>query len=427
MQPVLPPVLLTSEPGSFAQRTFQTRVPRIVDDLITSSDYPPQIATALCALRAEIVGGTLQLIREESDDQEFWNAQAREHLGKTWLELPWYWAEAFFYRRVLEATHYFQKGDYYCRDPFALAKRVELQPERAPRAVAAALAQLPTDTTHAFHALVQASLWGNRADLSMLELIKATSTDTSLLLVDDRARVWAFVEQRHSHNQATFQSEREQTVPVTKSLPTRAARAAPLPRVDIICDNAGTELCFDLALVDFLLRANLAAEMILHLKPQPTFVSDAMIQDALASLDAFGKSDTPALRQLAQRLACALDVGRLVLSDHPFWVTGLFFHELPNDLRATLAQASLVISKGDANYRRLIGDCHWEPTARFADAVAHFPAPIVALRTMKAELIVGLCAGAAERLRAEDAEWLVNGTHGIIQFAVSTSEEGLNR
>ena len=120
---------------------------------------------------------------------------------------------------------------------------------------------------------------------------------------------------------------------------------------------------------------------------------------------------------MPRRLASALNDGRLVMSDHPFWVTGFFFHAMPDDLRATLAQASLVISKGDANYRRLIGDCHWQPTARFEDAVAHFPAPVVALRTMKAELIVGLREGEAERLRAKDAEWLVNGKYGVIQFA----------
>jgi hypothetical protein len=257
-----------------------------------------------------------------------------------------------------------------------------------------ALGQTPTDPARAFDALLHASLWGNRADLSHLALKNSAQSfadEHANLLVDDSVRVWEFL---------------------------RGARG----RVDFICDNAGTELCFDLALVDFLLRANLASEIILHLKPQPMFVSDAMIQDALASLDAFGKSNAPALRQLAQRLALALADGRLVLSDHPFWVTGSFFHELPNDLRATLARASLVISKGDANYRRLVGDCHWEPAVRFEDAVRDFPAPIVALRTMKAEVIVGLRAGEAERLRAEDAEWLVNGKRGVIQFAVCRQE-----
>lgn len=415
----LPPLLLNSEPGSFARKTFQTRIPRIVDNIIATNDYPAEIVAALRALREEIIGGTIQLVREETDDQEFWNAQAREHLGKTWLDLPWYWAEAFFYRRVLEATRYFQDGEFYARDPFAPVKRAELQSERAPRAVNAALENLPRETERAFLTLLRASLWGNRTDLSHLALARAAQSfadERANLLVDDGARVWEFVGARHSHDHTVIRNASGENRPAPK-LGEGSANASPLPCVDFICDNAGTELCFDLALADFLLRADLAREIVLHLKPQPLFVSDAMIQDTLASLDAFGKSDAPELRQLARRLASALNAGRLVLSDHPFWVTGFFFHDLPNDLRAPLAQASLVVCKGDANYRRLIGDCHWEPTTRFEDAVAHFPAPVVALRTMKAELIVGLRAGVAERLDTEDAEWRVNGKRGVIQFA----------
>ena len=197
---------MTSDPGSFAQRTFQTRIPRIIDDVIAMNDYPPEIIAALRALRAEVVSGTLELIREASDDQEFWNAQARAWRGTSWLALPWYWAEAFFYRRVLEATRYFQPGDFYARDPYAPVKRAELQPNRAPRAVNEVLEHLPRESSPAFHALVRASVWGNRVDLSMLGAITATATDHSLLLVDDSASVEAFL---------------------------RGARG----RVDFICDN----------------------------------------------------------------------------------------------------------------------------------------------------------------------------------------------
>jgi uncharacterized protein with ATP-grasp and redox domains len=319
----------------------------------------------------------------------------------------------------LEATRYFQDGDFYARDPFAPVKRAELQPDRAPRAVNATLEQLPRETDRAFLTLLHASLWGNRTDLSHLALARVAHSfedERANLLVDDSARVWEFARARHSHDHLPIRNTSGESRPAAK-LEEDSANASPLPRVDFICDNAGTELCFDLALADFLLRALLAAEIVMHMKPQPMFVSDAMIPDVLASLDAFGKSDAPELRQLARRLASALNDGRLVLSAHPFWVTGLFFHDLPNDLRAPLARAALVVCKGDANYRRLIGDCHWEPTTRFEDAVAHFPAPVVALRTLKAELIVGLRAGEAERLRAEDAEWLVNGKRGVIQFA----------
>jgi hypothetical protein len=120
---------------------------------------------------------------------------------------------------------------------------------------------------------------------------------------------------------------------------------------------------------------------------------------------------------MATRLAKAIDQGTLMLIDHPFWVTGFFFHAMPNDLRALLAQADLVISKGDANYRRLVGDCHWDPTTSFDQAAEYFPAPLVALRTLKSEPIVGLRPGVVEGLRTQDPTWNVSGKYGVIQFS----------
>jgi hypothetical protein len=48
--------------------------------------------------------------------------------------------------------------------------------------------------------------------------------------------------------------------------------------------------------------------------------------------------------------------------------------------------------------------------------VTYFPAPLLALRVLKAELALGLDAGKVEQLNSEDPEWLVNGNWGVIQF-----------
>lgn len=390
----LPPIIHTSEPGSWARLTFETRIPRILDDVMAANDYPRTIVAALKALRQEITTGKIRALDEDADDRAFWDEHSREQIGKSWLDVPWFWAEAFFYRRVLEAVRYFQPGKFYRRDPYAKIKRAELAPNRAPRAIRAVLEQLPADQDARFNILLHAGLWGNRVDLSMYNIAEHRLNAATFeherdhLLVDDSAHVWA-------------------------ALRLQARRGG---RIDCICDNAGTELGFDLGLVDFLLRTEIAKEIILHLKPQPTFVSDATIQDVFESIDALGQSTAPSLRQLASRLAQAVAHGQLVLSDHPFWITGFFFHDLPKDLRALLSQAFLVITKGDANYRRLIGDCHWNPTAAFESAAAHFPAAIVAVRTLKSEPLVGLRKGVAERLRAQDPAWNVKGRFGVIQF-----------
>jgi len=91
---------------------------------------------------------------------------------------------------------------------------------------------------------------------------------------------------------------------------------------------------------------------------------------------------------------------------------------LPADLQTELAAAGLVVVKGDANYRRLCGDAHWSAMTPFSAASVYFPAPLLALRTLKSEIILGLRAGEAERLSAQDPDWLVNGKRGVIQASL---------
>ncbi len=78
--------------------------------------------------------------------------------------------------------------------------------------------------------------------------------------------------------------------------------------------------------------------------------------------------------------------------------------------------AALVIIKGDANYRRMVGDALWPADTPFTDVTSYFPAPLLALRTLKSDPVVGLPAGMDEKLNGLDARWRVNGRRGVIQF-----------
>jgi hypothetical protein len=69
-----------------------------------------------------------------------------------------------------------------------------------------------------------------------------------------------------------------------------------------------------------------------------------------------------------------------------------------------------------ANYRRLLGDLHWPYATPFKEAVSYFPAPLLCLRTCKAGLVVGIPSDVEERVKATDADWLVSGKYGVVQF-----------
>ncbi len=388
----LPPPLLTSEPGSFARDTLAVRVPRIIQDTIASNTFPPDVLQAVQELHAEIVGGRTRGLTEDTPDRGFWNEVSRDYLGRSWLDVPWYWAESYFYRRMLEATRYFQPGPMNQVDPYRAVKQTELAPEVAPHAVAITLRGLPAETSKRFEVLLYSSLWGNRVDLSYKVAMEVGRADRpederKNLLVDDSSHVWEFLQE------------------------------APR-RVAIIADNAGTELLMDLALADFLLVNNLAERIILHLKQQPFFVSDALPQDLEAGLEALASGE-PEARALAERVRAHRGSGRLKWSTHWFNTTCLFYFQLPDDLFKELSETDLVILKGDANYRRLLGDAHWEPTMPFERAAGYFPPSVVALRTLKSELIVGLQPGEAERLGRVDAHWMVNGRRGVVQARFS--------
>ncbi len=118
----LPSPLMTSEQNSFAYNTFKSRIPVILDEVITLNAFPLDIQRALFDLRTEIVNGTIHGLHEDAPDKGFWDEVSARWYDHTWLQVPWYWAEAFFYRRVLEATRYFQPGDWKEYDPYATKK-----------------------------------------------------------------------------------------------------------------------------------------------------------------------------------------------------------------------------------------------------------------------------------------------------------------
>lgn len=396
----LPPPLMTSEPGSFARLTIVERKPQIIRQVIADNDYPGEIVAALEAFREEIERRPVRLLAEAAADAPFWNREMAAYEGKTWLELPWYLAETYFYRRVLEAVRYLAPGPWQGRDPFGLAKRQVEQ--EAVAWLAGNWGQIDsTEPRASLETLLHSCLWGNRADLSNLTVQEqahgglAARQERRYLLIDHTDRVAALL-------------------------------VGGMQRVDFANDNTGRELLFDLALADLLLRQGWVRQVVFHLKDRPFFVSDAMPQDVGAIIDRLqarpghpagkqGPGLPPALA-LGRRLEEHLAAGRLHLDSTPFWTRCLMFRQMPPDLAGKLAGADLVILKGDVNYRRLLDDRHWPHTARLEEIAAYFPAPFVALRTLKGEIMVGLEPGQAEQLAAEDPSWLINGKRGIIQL-----------
>lgn len=381
-----PPPLMVSEPGSFAEYTVTHRMPRIIDDILAANDYPAEIVGALARLRDALPDGPVPPPTAELPDAAFWRETWAPWAGAAWRDLPWFLAETYFYRLILEAVRYLKPGPWEGVDPFAPQKRAALTDGL--QDLEAFVAVLPEeDREERFALWFHRALWGNRADLSNVAVSGKTFEAAARqgVLIDHTDAVWSMLSRG-------------------------------LSRVDVVADNAGPELLVDLGLVAFFLSEGLAREVHLHLKPTPFFVSDATVPDYRETLGALELSARPALGELAARLREAEADGRLALRDHAFWTRSLFYTQLPADLHRALGLADLLILKGDLNYRRLLEDRHWPPTTDLAAVMGYMPAPFVALRTLKSEVMVGLPPGRAEALSAEDPDWRINGERGVIHL-----------
>jgi hypothetical protein len=359
------------------------RVPAIVESARErNADYAPAILDGLARLRDELTSGApLPPVASEATGAADWRAGLAERSNDGWLSTDWLFAETYAYRQLVERARFFETG----RDPFLPTKREEYASASHAEALDRALA-LDGTTEERFAALFGAALFGNRIDLSFaVSLARGTATDTDDLVADDReAAVLALMR-----------------------------RSGPL---HVIADNAGTELTLDLALVDFAL-VTFDLPVVLHVKVHPTFVSDATPDDVLAFL---GLSDdrrfeprSPPAAAFVERLRTAAQSGRLEIAPHAFWNGPASLWELPLTLATRFAEARLVVLKGDANYRRAVNDALWPPETPFRDVVPYFPAPLLALRTLKSDAIVGLPAGRAAELDAREPTWRVDGKRGV--------------
>ncbi len=395
--PQPPAPLRGNEPGSFAEDTLSRRLPGIARSLLGENRHP-QAQSGLAALADEMPHGRLRPIHDPgAPDSDRWQVDLQSYLGLSWLDAPWFLTEAYFFRRILEATGYFQPGPGQGIDPYRAQKA---------QALSGVVEQLEALNTRlekliasggevqrraALISLLHAVLWGNRADLSIFPAGAGSLTEDQLrsgLLADDATAAVEYI----------------------------SGRPGGLAQVMFILDNFGLELAYDLLLADFLLSQGLAGQVCFQAKPYPTYVSDATIPDIQVLVAYLAGAASPTVQRLGRRLQGYLQEERLQLQNDFFWTSPAPGWEMPPELRQSLASADLLISKGDANYRRWLGDRHWPFTAPIQQVVAYRPAPLLLMRVLKSEIVAGLMPGQPEKMYQVDPSWLFDGRSGLIQF-----------
>jgi Damage-control phosphatase ARMT1-like domain len=397
----LPAPLVGSEVGSFTEYTVTQRMPDIARRVIAENKFSDEINEALDKLASELSSGNIPpLVDDTGKDVVNWQKSLKPYNGKRWIDAPWFVVETYFYRFILATTKYFSSGQLQRIDPFALQKRQGL--ESTLDSTIALCSQLNKwlDTSQVDNlsypeiltALLYFALWGNRVDLSLWSAFEA-----------DRSRF--DIESQQAHILVDDSSK------IVKLLTDSKGK-----QIDFVLDNAGFELICDLCLVDFLLATDLASQIKLHVKPHPTFVSDAMIKDVHQTIEFLAGTNNWDATYFANRLQDYLNNGRLILTEHYFWTSPNAFWEIPEELKNDVSVASCLIVKGDANYRRLLGDLHWDYTSNIDEIISYLPIPVVPIRTLKSEVAAGLKQEVIEQVAKVDSSWLTNGQWGVIHL-----------
>jgi hypothetical protein len=231
-----------------------------------------------------------------------------------------------------------------------------------------------------------AALHGNRADLSFLiQSPQARTAGSAGLIADDSAPLRAML-----------------------------ARSE---RIAIVADNAGRELIADLVLIGRMLARAPAAEISLHVKPWPYYVSDATTTDVLACLRRLTVAGGAA-EAVAAAIRAAMASGQVTICTHEFYCAPLPYRTMPADLAGEYRRGSLTIFKGDLNYRRLVGDLAWPPEIPFAEVTSYFPGPVAALRVLKSDVVTGLTGATVRSLDSAGTPWRTDGSRSLIQLSV---------
>ncbi|WKY11149.1 hypothetical protein Q1695_003027 [Nippostrongylus brasiliensis] len=428
----LPPKLTGVKEGTFVFFTISERWPKTIAKIVDHfhckrrelmEQYGPDADADVKAVIGELselryriaTNKLLEDLEDTSYSYEMWNellGKMRKKMGEdelTWYKVDWLFAECYMYRRIVGATaktKYLKTFDFFREQKIEGFNSHREQIRDGIRYMFAVAEKLTAEQEkETLEVLLKMCLWGNRCDLSLscgdsstlaeAPIEGARVLDSFILCNDLGLAIESFFLKMQDKGHGR--------------------------EFHIVLDNAGPELMGELIFAEYLLQTNLAEKVVLHGKEYPYFVSDVTKEDFEWTLNELNNLGD-VFRTMYQKLSARVNTNQLVFRDHRFWTYPQPYCEMKDvapDLYSELSMASLIMFKGDLNYRKLVADRDWAYDTPFKTALCGFlPAPVLALRTLKAETVAGLPQDVAERMRQEpDLKWMITGEYGIAELA----------
>ncbi|XP_060519947.1 damage-control phosphatase ARMT1-like isoform X2 [Cylas formicarius] len=417
---------MSRRPGMFIYQVFtkvKNRMPVILTQLIDglarrkveisiefgdrSAEELKMVIGELSKLKYEIqTNKPLRNLTSDAPDIQLYNEyiakQATEEGHATYFNTIWLLTECYMYRKikeVFELTSSLRDFDYFQSSKIeAYEKSLPLMTQMGQYLVDM-LQDNSISSRDVFLSLLELNLWGNKCDLSIslgkvaehAKLFDTASLE-KFVLVNDSDKIWEAISDKNATSDI----------------------------VDIVLDNSGYEVFTDLCLADYLISTKLAGKIRIYVKTIPWFISDVTMSDFNYTINQLKLSDISQLKELGHKWEGYVKNGTWSVIENSFWTSPFEFKYMESispDLYKQLAQAKVIFFKGDLNYRKLFGEINWDPSAPVELALQGFhPSKLCILRTIKADIVVGLKEGVAESIEAKNPEWMWHGDYGLIQF-----------
>jgi Damage-control phosphatase ARMT1-like domain len=405
-----------------SRRVAKDILPRIIEDNKDELTRPTSPLRAECLLQlSDLIAslesketGYLRGLCDAGPDLQYWDDVLRsiDDDRRNWIQAPWVITEFYLYRRIVEAFRFFETGyDMFEMEKFkglygAMSSINDIT-EKIPVLLAEG-----NDPRTVLELGIQTSLWGNKIDLSLWPAASSSKSSSSDDNQENKAGSTVSFGAALSASRSFILDDQTANA-VTHILKPSAQTAA-----SIIVDNAGYELFSDLFLGHLLLSLKVVEKVIFHTKAHPTFVSDATTNDCRQTIGYLASADvaTASTREFGAILQSYVDDGRFEFVDDLFWCQPTPFWDMPQPVETKLSSSKIAFVKGDANYRRLLGERQWPLDTPSNNILSYFPVPVCALRTFKAEIGCGISSENQERASAADSKWQVSGRWGVIQF-----------
>jgi len=422
--------------------------------------------------------GYLRGLTDSGPDVDQWNniLSSIPEDERNWIHAPWVIAEFYFYRRIIEAFQYFETGyDMFIRQKVdGLVDALPFIDDIAVNLIDLLDSYSDSNDSEELRSIIElalsTSLWGNKMDLSLWpsttnakkEKIQVNKDSEKVSLIDtvdstndiaqndnnnnkDNQRAGTisygssiesirsyilddqttnvvdllqslFTERNNVHNKDESNRNDDGNSNCDDNSINNQGNHCRLREIGIIIDNAGYEIVSDLLLGYCLVFIGVADQITFHTKGHPTFVSDATSSDILNTIDYLATSSSEATAAIGHRLHDYVNDGRFKIIDDLFWCQPTAFWDMPDRIYNRLSNSRLVIVKGDANYRRLLGDLQWPLDIDSSEVLSYWHVPCCALRTFKAEIGCGITVEAQQRAEKIDRNWQVSGKWGVVQL-----------